>query len=217
MIKLKKTFISHIAAMGGTDKERNHPYGTIYDLVFNHQYLRKGEAVSVLEIGVSKGGSMVAYIDQGEQYINKIVGIDIEHKLRKAYRHRIAKTPYAHVEIGNAYTDEFIKEIEKKYGKFDIIIDDGPHSLISQEFTLRRYHDLLNEGGVILIEDVAYNSRAGELRAITPALPALPGQQEPWLEDLKKIKEELDLYIIDLRHNRTPDRFGDSLIILRYK
>ena len=75
MIKLKKTFRSLIGAAGGTDKEKNHPYGTIYDLVFNHQYLQKGEAISVLEIGASKGGSMVAYIEQGEQYINKIVGV----------------------------------------------------------------------------------------------------------------------------------------------
>jgi len=213
MIKLKKTFRSLIGAAGGTDKEKNHPYGTIYDLVFNHQYLQKGEAISVLEIGASKGGSMVAYIEQGEQYINKIVGIDIQHKVRKAYRHRIEETPYAHVEIGNAYTDEFTKEIEKKYGKFDIIIDDGPHNLISQEFFLREYYDLLNEGGALLVEDVAYGQRSLSGTEHWPMLP----QQQPWLEDLKKIKEELDLYIIDLRHNMTRDKLNDSVIILRHK
>jgi hypothetical protein len=38
--------------------------------------------------------------------------------------------------------------------KYDVIIDDGPHSLHTQQFTVANYFNLLKPGGVLIIEDI---------------------------------------------------------------
>jgi spermidine synthase len=81
----------------------------------------------------------------------------------------------------------------EKEGKFDIIIDDGPHTWESQEWFFENYYDLLNEGGVLLCEDIH-------------------GQHYNQLHQLSK---KLKLYVLDLRANNNPN--GDEIIALRYK
>ncbi len=206
-IKLKKHFqsLDSRKVFGGTDKERAHRYSETYELIFNSQYAKKGGPLSVLEIGVWKGGSLMAYLKQGEQYINRIVGVDIQNRLRKCYRGHINDSPFCHVMFEDAYTDDFINKVESKHGKFDIIIDDGPHTCETQEFFLTKYNKLLRDGGVLMCEDVPYDF-----------LSEREDQPEPCLEDLKKLRDKYNLYIIDLRHNQDRDKRADSIIILRY-
>ena len=39
-------------------------------------------------------------------------------------------------------------------GMFDIVIDDGPHDIDNQLNTLHQYYEKLNDGGMIIIEDI---------------------------------------------------------------
>ena len=78
--------------------------------------------------------------------------------------------------------------------KFDFLIDDGPHSLISQEKFVELYSPLLNENGILIIEDV---------------------QDISWLENLKnKTPEHLQKYIktYDLRKNK--GRYDDIVFTI---
>jgi hypothetical protein len=54
---------------------------------------------------------------------------------------------------GNAYSEGFVSShlIDKR---FDVIIDDGAHTPQSWIFCLNNYIDLLDEGGILMIEDV---------------------------------------------------------------
>jgi hypothetical protein len=51
---------------------------------------------------------------------------------------------------------------------FDVIIDDGPHTLESQLFAVKHFLPLLNEGGVFAIEDIQDISH---INLLTDAVP----------------------------------------------
>jgi hypothetical protein len=77
---------------------------------------------------------------------------------------------------------------------FDIIIDDGPHTLESMIFFIENYSKLLEEDGILVVEDV---------------------QSIEWIEDLKKVvPESLKQYICvyDLRENKK--RYDDILFVI---
>jgi hypothetical protein len=44
--------------------------------------------------------------------------------------------------------------IEQTGGHFDVIIDDGPHTLQSQIFAVNSYFPMLKPGGILIIEDI---------------------------------------------------------------
>ena len=51
----------------------------------------------------------------------------------------------------DAYNKDNIKKINSK---FDIIIDDGPHTLVSQLYASKYYTPLLKNNGKLIIEDI---------------------------------------------------------------
>ena len=53
--------------------------------------------------------------------------------------------------IGDAYDPNFANEV---IGPFDVIIDDGPHTLESQLIAMDLYHNKLGKNGVLIIEDI---------------------------------------------------------------
>lgn len=78
--------------------------------------------------------------------------------------------------------------------KFDIIIDDGPHTLESMIFFIENYSKLLEEDGILVVEDV---------------------QSIEWIDILKNVvPENLKQYIsvYDLRDNK--NRYDDILFVI---
>ena len=100
-------------------------------------------------------------------------------------------TVYAGPEY-NAYSLSMLDLLREKEGLFDVIIDDGPHSWASQDWFFRNYYSLLNDGGVLVCEDInGYD-----------------------VNNLAYVKRELGLYVLDLRVNNSNK---DEIIGLRYK
>jgi phosphoribosylpyrophosphate synthetase len=57
--------------------------------------------------------------------------------------------------IMDAFNKKSVSELETKHPDgFDIIIEDGPHTLESQIFAVQNYTQLLKDGGILIIEDV---------------------------------------------------------------
>jgi len=182
--------IGEILKNGSTDKNTTHQYGITYDLVFNSQYLKLNRPLRVLEIGISLFGDGSVGPLSSVPYIEKYVGLD-----NKKYTGNIPNdkiTLYTGPEY-DAYTFDMIKLLEEKEGKFDVIIDDGPHTWSSQDWFFRNYYSLLNKGGVLMCEDI----------------------HEAYRNNLSYIKRELGLYVLDLRINNNPN--GDEIIALRFK
>jgi Methyltransferase domain len=105
-----------------------------------------GRAVSVLEIGVYRGGSMRMW----SRFFGpdaRLVGVDID--------------PVALISAGDRYTvvladqadPDAMRKVAEKYGPFDVIIDDGGHSMVQQITSIEALFPMLSDGGVYLVED----------------------------------------------------------------
>lgn len=183
--------ISDLLDKSTSDKNTTHKYGVVYDLIFNSQYLKFGRKLKVLEIGVTMFGDGSAACLSQIPFVEKYVGVD--NKPFESSLNYNNVTLYTGLDY-DAYSNKTLDFLEKKEGKFDIIIDDGPHTWDSQKWFLRNYYELLNSGGVLICEDI----------------------QEFYLKhNLKLLTKELDLYVLDLRVNSNKD--SNEIIALRYK
>lgn len=141
---LNADFLNNGYAVGGTDKNSCHSYiENFYEDAFEKYKKRK---VSILEVGIETGGSLKLW---KEYFTNakSIVGVDIsDDKLHPDYKDMDG----VDIHICNGY-DEVTSE---NFGKFDIIIDDGPHTLESQLKFIELYLKKLKKGGLFIIEDI---------------------------------------------------------------
>jgi hypothetical protein len=105
-----------------------------------------GREVSVLEIGVYRGGSMRMW----SHFFGpkaRLVGVDID--------------PVAIISAGDRYSvviadqadPEAMRNLAEKQGPFDVIIDDGGHSMVQQITSIETLFPMLNDGGIYLVED----------------------------------------------------------------
>ena len=78
--------------------------------------------------------------------------------------------------------------------KFDIMIDDGPHTLESMIFFIKNYLPMLKDDGILIIEDVSSIDWIDKLTNVVP-------------NELKKF-----IGVYDLRTNK--DRFDDILFVI---
>lgn len=63
------------------------------------------------------------------------------------------------IEIGDATDSNFIEQISKKYGSFDIILDDGSHTNKDVIKSFELLFPLLNDNGLYIVEDtICYKS-----------------------------------------------------------
>jgi demethylmacrocin O-methyltransferase len=120
-----------------------HRYTEVYELFFSPL---KDTATRIFEIGIAGGGSLEMWRD----YFPKatIYGIDI----------------YPKTELDSARIKTFVADqsdrrqlaafIDKFGGYFDIIIDDGGHSMDQQQISVGFLFKYLKPGGYYVIEDV---------------------------------------------------------------
>lgn len=189
---LNSDFLNNGYVIGGTDKNTYHSYiENFYEKEFKTY---KKKEIDLLEIGIETGGSLKLW---KEYFINSksIIGIDIsDEKIDTKYRNISGVNMY----FGDAYKENFAN----KFNKFDIIIDDGPHTLESQLKSIELYLPKIKKNGLFIIEDV---------------------QSFDWFDFLidksKKVCEfigneiEYDVECVDLRDKR--GRWDDLLFVIR--
>lgn len=137
-----------------TDKNSAHSY---IDNLYDELLSKKIDSTDILEIGVSQGGSIQLWRDY---FINATIdAVDINDCSKFLDRHRIN-----HI-IGNAYTKDFFCNLKNEY---DIIIDDGPHTLDTMIFFVKNYLNLLRHDGIAIIEDIKSDEWAGIIKKNVP-------------------------------------------------
>jgi 23S rRNA U2552 (ribose-2'-O)-methylase RlmE/FtsJ len=144
-MNLKTVFDNH------TDKfciKWSH-YFDIYD-----RYLQRfiGQDLTLIEIGVSNGGSLQLW---KKYFGDKVRVIGIDNDLRTMYDESQIETYY-----GNQSDTNFLDGLIKKIGHPDIVIDDGSHDQIDILNSFGFLWPRLKNNGVYLIEDLhtAYSS-----------------------------------------------------------
>jgi len=130
-----------------TDKNTVHTYIEIYQNLFQS---KKETAKNVLEIGILMGGSIKLWDDY---FTNaQVYGLDLLPYDRVWNEIKNKESITLHTST-DAYKKEFV-ESTLASKKFDILIDDGPHTLESMKVFLNIYSPLLAEDGILVIEDI---------------------------------------------------------------
>jgi hypothetical protein len=125
-------------------------YFKIYDREFLHL---RGQKLNILEIGVYHGASLKLWHKyfQGKA---SIVGVDINPECIK-FNDPVNNI---HVEIGSQDDPEFLNQVIKKYGPFDLIIDDGSHMVSHQIASFNSlFINGLKDDAIYFIEDLEGN------------------------------------------------------------
>lgn len=150
-----------------TDKNTVHSYIEVYQQLFES---KKYSAKNVLEIGIGpympNGGSIkmwAGYFPNAQIHAADVISIDqvntdlIDH-------------PRIHLHTSNdAYNNKFFTNRFLSKGiKFDILVDDGPHTLDSMIQFITMYSKVLKEDGILVIEDVQQFEWMDRLRECTP-------------------------------------------------
>lgn len=175
---------------GGTDKAKEHSYDVFYDEEFKKYKDKKG---MILEIGVQYGGSSLLWYEYLPNF--KIVMTDIRNQVHPIIWEKMKKERYEYIDM-DSFNQESINQLKSKYPEgFDIIIEDGPHTLESQIFAIKEYSKLLKEDGILVIEDIQKYEYCDMI-----------------LNQINK-EEFKSVEVVDLRKNK--NRYDDLLIVLK--
>jgi len=172
-----------------TDKNTAHSYLPLYDTLFSR--LRE-KAVNVLEVGIQTGGSIKLWRDYFQN--STVYGLDImpSSNLWPVIANDSRIKLFTNTDAYNI--DFFNKTFLSPDLKFDMMLDDGPHTLESMKAFIELYSHLLTDDGILVIEDV---------------------QSWEWISILKStVPSELQEYIqvYDLRENK--GRIDDIVFII---
>jgi hypothetical protein len=125
-------------AKKGEDRRSAH-FMTVYE---KHFFPMRVSPIKLLEIGVQGGGSVKMW---AEYFFNGyITGIDIKKKCKQYADKRIE------VLLGDQADSNFLSTL----GEYDIVIDDGGHTMKQQTISLNALWTHLNPGGIYVIEDL---------------------------------------------------------------
>jgi hypothetical protein len=167
-----------------TDKHIGHAYIEHFYQQFFEPY--RDKELNVLEIGTREGDSLRLWEHAFPK--SEIYGVDNNNskKFKDVLSKRITVT------FGDAYT----QEVANSLPSFDIIIDDGPHTLESQIKCLEFYFSKLNNDGVIIIEDI---QKYEYIEILEEKYKKLGGSKEVEFYDMRTIKGRYDDIVIVFR------------------
>jgi hypothetical protein len=140
--------LESIADNTRTDKNTVHSYLPLYQTLLEG---KRENAKHVLEVGIFDGGSIKMWHDF---FPNAIVyGVDVMtmdtvwDELKNKERIKLCAST-------DAYSADFVKKFVDQKIKFDVLLDDGPHTLESMKSFIKLYSEVMAENGILIIEDV---------------------------------------------------------------
>ena len=171
-----------------SDKGNVHTYIQKY---YSEEFFMPQRIKNVLEIGVMSGGSLMMWHDWFPSA--NIVGLDLDENALFEFNKNCGDDDYdrAQVRITDAYTQESLDSFKDNH--FDYIIDDGPHSLESQQYAVKHYLCKVRPGGKLIIEDVQQISWLKELMDV--ADPELVASHKEVVLDIKRRSDDIILEI----------------------
>jgi hypothetical protein len=119
----------------------------IHYFAIYHRHLARyrGTSCRLLELGVSRGGSL----DMWECYLGSsatLVGVDIDEASQLS-------NPDRTILLGDQADATFLTSLVENYGPFDVIIDDGGHTMNQQITSVQTLFPGLNDDGIYIVED----------------------------------------------------------------
>jgi predicted O-methyltransferase YrrM len=187
---LEKNNLNGFNKPGGTDKADVHSYTGVYEHLMS-AYKNKKQ-VNLLEIGVQFGGSSILWQEFLEN--SKLYLVDVFDQRHQSVIEKLDSDRCKFYTM-DAYSEESLSILKSDCPNgFDIVIDDGPHSLESQILCIKHFLPTLNPGGIMIIEDLQSFDWTDELKKHVPE----DYQKHIEVFDLRPIKGRYDdiLFVI---------------------
>ena len=134
-----------------TDKNTVHSYLDLYHTLVCS---KKETAKNILEVGIYRGGSIKLWHDFFDNAM--IYGLDRDDIDNPHMTNEIKNKEriYLFTSI-DAYNENYFNSnfLSKKI-RFDVLLDDGPHTLESMKKFINLYSQVMTDDGILIIEDV---------------------------------------------------------------
>lgn len=124
-----------------------HKWVHYFDVYDRHLSRFRGKPVTILEFGVSHGGSLEMWRDYFGRKA-RIYGVDIDPRCADF------GGKGATIFIGDQEDRAFLRRIADEIGPIDVVIEDGGHEMGQQITTFEEIYPRMSPEGVFLIEDV---------------------------------------------------------------
>lgn len=193
-------YLDSLALKAGTDKSSAfHNYTKIYAKYFDRLRL---EPIKFLEIGIFKGNSVKLW----ESYFEKASEMHFIDKTSENIEYYSPKAQYHYLDQANFFD---LYNFANQVGNgFDLIIDDGGHTMTQQINSFLVLFPLLKSGGLYVIEDLqtSYWHNYGGYGQIGAPL----GGPGTCVEFLKTLVDDLN-YGSGVTINSDPDKIPGQL------
>lgn len=185
---------------------------------------KRKDKLKIIEIGIGGhnmedrgGASLRSFAHYFKN--SKIYGIDLINK--ELHQRSRIKTFQ-----GSQIDTTFLTDVCKKYGPFDIILDDGSHYVDHQKKTFEIMFNFLNFGGTYIIEDVgtSYIKYFGgsqnvisENNLINFFLSKTHNVFSYYIDEKNKIKQNRFIEISSIQYFASPNNDVASILIEKHK
>jgi cephalosporin hydroxylase len=154
-------FFYQVASEVGTDKVWDHRYDFIYSRLLSH--IRK-EPIRLLEIGLgcNMGYGAGKSLAMWKKYIPNAKVSYLEYDAPCATKHKteIEAAAGGTLYIGDQADQKLLDKIladSKAFGGYDVIIDDGGHTVNQMLTSIKTLWHALKAGGAYVVEDISEN------------------------------------------------------------
>ena len=155
--------LENIVDNSRTDKNTVHSYLPLYQKLLVN---KKETAKNVLEVGVQAGGSIKMW---SEFFTNATVyGLDIMNNDNHLEFIKNKENIKLYTSTDAYNKDFFTTTFLNKNIKYDLMLDDGPHTLESMIRFIKLYSQIMTDDGILIIEDVQSWSWIEILEDIVP-------------------------------------------------
>lgn len=110
----------------------------------------RNQAVTMIEIGCGKGGSLQMWKRHLGPHA-RIIGIDIDESAKNYEEHQIE------VRIGSQSDTDFLQSIIDEFGTPDIVLDDGSHMASHMVQSFQYLYPRTSPTGLYMVEDLHAN------------------------------------------------------------
>ncbi len=129
---------------------KKSPYKSIkhtsYFNVYDHLFSKfRNKKIVFIEIGVLAGGSLFMWRNFFGSKA-RIIGIDMNPNAKKWEKHGFE------IFIGSQSDKHFWRNLCKKIGKIDVVLDDGGHTYDQQIITTEMLLENIKDGGLLVVE-----------------------------------------------------------------
>ncbi len=187
-----------------------HKWDHYFDIYERHFERFKNKKIILLEIGVSKGGSLEMWQEYFGDRI-EIIGIDINKECKKLETDKIK------IFIGSQEDKIFLRDLKSKIPKVDILIDDGGHMMDQLRITFEELYDWVDENGIYLAEDLhtcywrEYEGGYKRKNSFMEYCKNLTDKLNSWHS------RNLNLYVDDFTKSTYSICFYDSIVVFEKK